>query len=140
MAMVYARSPSLETGDDLDAVAGTRAREGGTESTLSDELSDIRNALPRSPVHNPVHENIEFQDTLKPVARLSVPARSYLASAYFSLRNDYDSAVHQATCRLAANYPPGTEPGSIVPSCHAIPGWTARATNIQLTRSRRPPW
>lgn len=109
-----------------------------------------------------------FQDTLKPVARLSVPAGSYLASAYFSLRNDYDSAVHQATCRLAANYPPGeapmdqfalfnlpvprqapysmqhaftlTEPGSIVPSCHPIPGWTARVTNIQLTRSRRPPW
>lgn len=74
MAMVYARSPSLETGDDLDAVAGTRAREGGTESTLSDELSDIRNALPRSAVHNSAHENIEFQDTLKPVGRLSVPA------------------------------------------------------------------
>ncbi|MFI7132438.1 hypothetical protein ACIBQ1_42650 [Nonomuraea sp. NPDC050153] len=26
-----------------------------------------------------------------------------------------------------------TEPGSIVLSCHAIPGWTARVTNIQLT-------
>ncbi|MGW4968100.1 hypothetical protein ACWEPL_63780 [Nonomuraea sp. NPDC004186] len=70
----------------------------------------MRNALPRSPVHNPAHENIEFQDTLKPVARLSVPAGSYLASAYFSLRNDYDSAVHQVTCRLAADYPPGEAP------------------------------
>jgi hypothetical protein len=26
-----------------------------------------------------------------------------------------------------------TKPGSIVLSCYATPGWTARATNIQLT-------
>ncbi|WP_214319392.1 hypothetical protein [Nonomuraea sediminis] len=116
---------------------------------------------------NPPSSNYvpEFQNILKPIAKLTVPAGSYVMTAYFALRNDYDNDVHEANCKLAANYPPGdpetdhytifnvlvprqayysmqhaftlTEPGTIVLSCRtSAPGWTARAVNIQMTATQ----
>lgn len=107
----------------------------------------------------------EFQTLLKPLAHLNVPAGSYLATAQFALRNDFDDSVHDAVCRLTARFPPSedpldqftlanvpvprqayysmqraftlTEPGQIVLSCRtSASGWTGRAVNIHLTAAQ----
>lgn len=116
---------------------------------------------------NTQHTNyvVNFENTTKVVAHLALPAGSYLASAYFSLRkNDTIEGVTQATCILTANYTEGsvgsrftlanlavptqipysaqraltlTEPGTIDLACRtSSPFWKAQAVNIQMTATQ----